>query len=327
MRALALFTGWLDSLLAVRLMQAQAIEVRGLFVGNSLCGANRARAESAAAGLGIELHTIAIGREYCQLVRAPQLGRLQDVAPCLDCRVATLTVAREQMAATGADFLVSGEVVGQRPRTAVRDLEIVAHHAGLDDLLVRPLSARLLPPTRPESAGWVERSNLLDLQGKSRKRQHELARAFGLSIPSPRPECPLLAEPVGARLRDLLGRSRGIDTWQLALLPLGRHVPLDEDSWIVIGRNQSENEQLVAHSKLDGAGQCAVASPLGFTGPTALLVGASTPARRHAVARLVVEFGRVGEEEEVSVAIRDAAGEEVLSVASLTTPAVASSLL
>jgi tRNA-specific 2-thiouridylase len=326
MRALALFTGGLDSLLAVRLMQAQGIEVGGLFVGNPLCGADCARAAFAAAGLGIELHTIAIDWEYCQLVRAPRLGRLQAVAPCLDCRVATLVAAREQMAATGAEFLVSGEVVGQRPRTAVRDLEIVAHHAGLGDLLVRPLSARLLPPTRPESTGWVERSNLLGLQGKSRKRQHELARAFGLSIPSPRPECPLLAEPVGTRLRELLDRSLAIDPWQLALLPLGRHVPLDEGSWIVIGRNQSENQQLVAHSKLGDAGQCAIALPIGFSGPTALLVGTSTPARRLAAARLIVEFGRTGEEE-VSVAIHDATGEEVLRVASATTPSVASSPL
>jgi tRNA-specific 2-thiouridylase len=326
MRALALFTGGLDSLLAVRLMQAQGIEVTGLFVGSPLCGDNRAHAKSAAAGLRIELHTVEIDREYCQLLRAPRLGRLQEVAPCLDCRVAMLAATREQMAATGAEFIVSGEVVGQRPRTAVRDLEIVAHHSGLGDLLLRPLSARLLPPTRPESAGWVERSNLLDLQGKSRKRQHELARVFGLPVSSPRPECPLLAEPVGTRLRDLLGRSHEIDAWQLALLPLGRNVPLDEDSWIVIGRNQSENEQLLAHSKLHDAGQCAVAVPVGFAGPTALLVGTSTPARRHAVARLIVELGRAGEEE-VSVAIRDAAGEEVLRVASATTPSVASSPL
>jgi Predicted tRNA(5-methylaminomethyl-2-thiouridylate) methyltransferase, contains the PP-loop ATPase domain len=306
MRCLALFTGGLDSLLSVRLMQAQGIEVIGLYVASPLCAADRERAVAKAADLGIELRTAELTEEYCRLLRAPRFGRIDSAAPCLDCRIAMFATAREFSAAARADFVISGEVVGQRPRTAARDLEVVAHHAGLGELLLRPLSARLLPPTEPEARAWIDRSRLMAIQGKSRKPQLELARSLGLAnMPPPRPDCPLLAQPLAGRVQELLNDSAEIAQWLLALLPIGRHFRVDAHTRIILGRNRGENDALTAAAQQAPSDACSLATPNGFAGPIALIVGLATPAACDRAKKLVIEYGHTTGSPAESVIIRN----------------------
>ena len=293
MRCLALFTGGLDSLLSVRLMQVQGIEVVGLFEVTALCAADRSAAESRAAESRIELRIADLAGEYSRTLRAPRFGPLEEVAPCLDCRIAMFARARDEMADCGASFVISGEVVGQRPKTAIRDLEVVAHHAGLGDLLVRPLSARLLPPTVPETSGWVDRTRLLSIQGKSRKAQHELAQTLRIDhVPPPRPDCPLLADPLNSRVQEVLADSVEPTPWLLSLLPIGRHYRINADSRIIVSRNRSEGDALAAAAHATGAESCSLAIPRGFAGPTALIIGSATPKVCEQVADLIRQHGR-----------------------------------
>ncbi len=293
MRCLALFTGGLDSLLSVRLVQSQGIEVIGLYVVTPLWSGAPAAAQTRAEALGIELRTVDLAREYCQLLRAPRFGRLEGAAPCLDCRIAMLAKVRGIMAECGASFVISGEVVGQRPKTAARDLEVVAHHSRLGELLLRPLSARLLPPTAPENCGWVDRTRLLAIQGKSRKTQLQYARELGIAnVPPPRPDCPLLASPLNTRVPEVLADAADPTPWLLALLPIGRHQRVDAHTRIVVARNRAESEALTAAAQAAEAGQCLLAIPFGFSGPTALVIGPATPAACEQAAALVMQHGR-----------------------------------
>ena len=293
MRCLALFTGGLDSLLSVRLIQEQGIEVVGVQVTNPLCAADGQSAAARAADLGIELRTVDLAADYCRLLRAPRFGRIDSVAPCLDCRIATFAKAREQLAEINAHFVISGEVVGQRPRTAVRNLEVVAHHAGPAELLVRPLAAQLLPPTEPETRGWVDRSRLLAIQGKGRKAQLDWARTLGLGdVPPPRPDCPLLAEPLSERVRQLLADAPPIDPWLLSLLRIGRHVRVDALTRIIVGRNRQEGDFLASAAQRAEANACSLATPRDFAGPTALIVGPASAAACEQAKDLIIRHGR-----------------------------------
>jgi tRNA-specific 2-thiouridylase len=314
MRCLALFAGGLDSLLSVRLMQGQGIEVVGVYAGNPLCAADGQSADQAAAQIGIELRTVDLAADYCSLLRAPRLGRIESVAPCLDCRIAMFAQARELLTQTNTRFVISGEVVGQRPRTAVRDLEVVAHHAGLSSLLVRPLSAHLLPPTEPEARGWVDRSRLAAIQGKSRKAQLDLARSLEISsIPPPRPDCPLLSQPLAGRVKEVLADAPPIDAWLLALLPIGRHTHVDERTRIIVGRNREENDTLQTAARQAEPGACSLVVPCGFPGPTALIVGPATPAACETATKLVFRYGRAAGSPEERVEIQRSSGKGSLS--------------
>ena len=201
--------------------------------------------------------------------------------------------ARDEMAECGASFVISGEVVGQRPKTAIRDLEVVAHHAGLADLLIRPLSAQLLPPTAAETRGWVDRTRLLSIQGKSRKPQLELARKTGIALPPPpRPDCPLLTDPLNSRVKEVLTAAAEPTPWLLALLPIGRHYSVDATARIIVSRNRAEGDALVAAAHAADAETCSLAIPRGFAGPTALVIGPATPALCEQVTSLIRQHGR-----------------------------------
>ncbi len=286
MRCLALFTGGLDAQLAVRLVQAQGVEVVGLYIGTPLCAADGEAAASAASRLGIELSIAQLAAEYCELLRRPRFGRLKAAAACLDCRIAMFAQAVRRRRECQADFVISGEVVGQRPRTATRDLEVVAHHAGLEGLLVRPLSAGLLPSTIPEERGWLDRGRLLALQSKGRKEQHALAKQFSLQpVPPLRSECPLLDDALGERVLDLLREDADVSPADLELAALGRHYCLDGQSRIVVARNRCQSDALARLAECSP--QYTLVQPLGFPGPAALIVGQAIIATQVQVAHLI----------------------------------------
>jgi len=239
--ALFLFSGGLDSILAVKLLQEQGIKVAGLtFVSYFF---NSDLAKESAKNLDIKLKIIDFSDEHLDMVKNPQYGYGKAINPCIDCHILMLKKAKE--ISEKFDFVATGEVLGERPMSQnKRALELIAEQSGLKDYLLRPLSAQLLEPTVPEKNGLVARNKLLDISGRSRKRQIVLAKKWGIKeYPTPAGGCLLTDFQFGRRLKELFKQwpdCRGDD---VRLLKLGRHFWV-KDNKIIVGRNQTENKEI-----------------------------------------------------------------------------------
>jgi len=285
LKALALLSGGLDSSLAAKLIADQGIEVIGVSFESPFFDATGAR--EAAEELGIELVVIDLSEDIMRLLAAPRYGFGKHMNPCIDCHALMVRRAAERMNDLGASFIVTGEVVGQRPKSQMRfGLEAVVRESGAAGLLLRPLSAQLLPPTVPEESGWVDRSKLLGLHGRTRKPQLALAAAYGFSrFKSPAGGCLLADENYSRALRDL--RDHGdLTLASVRLISVGRQFRISERAKLVVGRNQSENAVL------------AEACPPGDLllraadrkGPTAVLSGSATGEDRALAAGIVASY-------------------------------------
>jgi tRNA-specific 2-thiouridylase len=296
MRCLALFTGGLDSQIAVCLLQRQGIEVIGLHVQTPFTGP-AAGAAQAAERLGIELRRIDWRDDYLQLLTQPRLGFAEGMAPCLDCRAGMVRRAGELLEPLGASFLISGEVVGQRPSSLrSRDLETIAYHGKADDLLLRPLSALLLPPTLPERNGWVDRSQLLGWHGRGRREQLQLAREWGLTEPDDHsPGCVLLEPTYASRLRRVVSHDPRPPAWRLATLRMGRHFWRKEGAQLVLSKNATEGDdlrRLFQSVAPMGDPAAMLLEPMEFRGPVGLLMGDVAPAACLAAADVVQRYSK-----------------------------------
>lgn len=305
MRCLALFTGGLDAQIAVRLLQRQAVEVVGVHVQTPFtCPAQGLT--RAADRLGIELRQLEWGGEYLRLIRQPRFGFAEELAPCLDCRSGMVRRVRELLEPLGASFLISGEVVGQRPSSLrSRDLETIAYHGDADDLLLRPLSAQLLPPTLPERNGWVDRSQLFGWHGKGRREQLQLAREWGLEEAEDHaPGCALLEPTFAGRLRRLLRQTPSPPAWRLETLHFGRHFWLESRAHLVVSKDAAEGQELRRlFQELQPSPDAMLLEPLEFRGPVALLTGDFESAVWLAAALVVERYGKEIVAGESSVAI------------------------
>lgn len=245
MKAICLFSGGLDSQLAVRLIAQQGIEVVGVCFKTPFFGSNPA-IKASADRLNIELQVLDISQVYVKdILLHPRYGYGKNFNPCIDCHGFMMHLAGDYMQQAGASFLVTGEVLGQRPMSQNKaSLGIVEKLSTYPGLIVRPLSGRLLPATIPELEGWIDRELLLDISGRGRTRQMALAEELGIvDYPSPAGGC-LLTEPGFARRMRSLLEYRELPDWSdIELLKVGRHFYL-EDSLLVVGRNHSENELL-----------------------------------------------------------------------------------
>lgn len=269
-RALGLLSGGLDSALAARLLIDQGVEVIGLHLESPT--ACRGDVRELARHLGIRLIIQAKGEAYLRMLRNPRWGYGRNMNPCLDCRHFMFRLAEPMLEECGASFLFTGEVVGQRPMSQLRDrMLLVEREAGLEGRVLRPLSARLLPETEAEREGWVDRSRLLAISGRARHEQLALADRLGLEhYQSPGGGC-LLTDPIFSRkLRDLFAHDPQdqVTLVDVELLGLGRHVRNGRHV-IVVGRDQEENERLRA---FEGPGR-RLLEPHGFNGPSALVCG------------------------------------------------------
>ncbi len=251
-KALVLFSGGLDSLLAIKILQEQGVPVAAIHLRlpftKSATEEGLAKVRATAEQTGVKLHILAPDEALADLVAHPKFGHGKNFNPCQDCRIYQLRQAAAFMPEAGASFLATGEVVGQRPMSQRREaLFITDRETGLKGLILRPLSARLLPPTIPEERGWVDRGRLLDLAGRGRTVQEALARRWGLSYPSPAGGCLLTYRESADRYRNLLDLLGCLNLADIPLVGLGRHFRLSTRAAAVVGRRQEENRALAGH--------------------------------------------------------------------------------
>ncbi|WP_425618980.1 hypothetical protein NA78x_002706 [Anatilimnocola sp. NA78] len=292
MRCLALFSGGLDAQIAVRMMQRQSIDVIGIYVQTPFTPPAEV-ATTAANRLGIDLQVVDWTTDYVKLLERPLFGFAQEMAPCLDCRIGMLQRVQALMPTLDASFVISGEVIGQRPSSLrSRDLETIAIHGGVDDLLLRPLSAQLLPPTLPERNGWVDRSLLHAWQGRGRREQLQIGSEWQLTSDRDNSTGCLLLEPTYAsRLRKLLQQRPQPTAWQLKSLRVGRHFGLNTTAHLVVARNSDEGSELTTLFDSAESGQAVLLQPT-FRGPLALLTGTIDEHSLSVAASLVAQFGK-----------------------------------
>jgi len=253
MKALSLFSGGLDSQLSVCLIKQQGIEVVGINFVTPFFGAGD-KTIQAANDLGIELLTPNISEVYIpKVLRNPVYGYGKNFNPCIDCHGFMLKLAGEMMNDLEASFLITGEVVGQRPMSQNKSaMNAVDKLSGQRGFILRPLCAKLLDPSEPEKRGWIDREKLLDISGRSRTRQMELAEHFGITdYPSPAGGCLLTDAGYTNRLRKYFDLVPDPDPDQLAVIKLGRHFYLRDKLLLIVGRNQSENN-LIQQNVLPG---------------------------------------------------------------------------
>ncbi|MBN1886206.1 MAG: thiamine biosynthesis protein [Candidatus Krumholzibacteriota bacterium] len=327
-RAIGMVSGGLDSMLAVALVRRQDIEVRGLscYVGFSqsvfrwlVDGAgslreyldNRERELTAA--LGIPVECVDLSTEYLELLLDPPHGYGANVNPCIDCRIFMLRLARRRMEETGADFVFTGEVLGQRPMSQHRQaMETVEQESGLEGRLLRPLCAKLLEPTIPEKEGLVDRERLLDIRGRSRRRQMQLAEELEIGpYASPAGGCALTDIPYAVKFRDLVGRRRpaAITREEAVLLSTGRHFRISPDARIVVGRDKRENEYL----EREWSGEW-LAVTVSAPGPTTVILGDPDEKELETAARITARYGDGRRNPPVTIALRRNGTEQTVEV-------------
>ena len=317
-RALGLCSGGLDSQLAVCVLREQGIEVEIIVFDSPFY--NPAPAIKAAEQLGVRLHVIDFTKEITGLVNDPPHGFGSCMNPCIDCHALMFKRAGEMMLEQGFDFIFTGEVLNQRPMSQNRrSLGIVAKDSSFGDLVLRPLSAQLLEPTKPEREGWVDREQLLDLSGRSRKPQFALAEKYGVKeYPSPAGGCRLTEPQFSERLADLKKHEGLDDSRDLELLRYGRHFRLESGIKLILGRYASDNaaiEELINDGDL-------VLIPADLPGPTAVLPGSASDDDIKTSASILVRYIKVPDDSQVAIKIRQGSAERILEATAMTENAV-----
>jgi tRNA U34 2-thiouridine synthase MnmA/TrmU len=291
--AVALLSGGLDSSLAILVLLRQNIPVTALtFLNHFGCDITDSSSCSrdplpVAEKFGFTVKLSHLADKFLHIVRNPKYGHGKNMNPCIDCRILMLREAKTFMDMIGARFLVTGEVLGQRPMSQRRDsFPLIDREAGVEGIVLRPLSAKLLTPTIPEIQGLVDREKLYDFKGRSRKPQMSLAKELGLNdYPSPAGGC-LLTEPTYAmRLRDLLRYNPEPSSTDIHLLRIGRHFRISSHCKIAVGRNMDENEKILIFMdsedtimKVEGVGS-PVTLIIGTPSTHDLMIAASITAR------------------------------------------------
>lgn len=276
-KAIALLSGGFDSLLAVRIMQKQGFEVIGLNVITPFCDTSAA-AREAAEMLGIECRYVKTDDSYLELVRHPRYGYGKGVNPCLDCHLYMIRRAKELMEELEADIVVTGEVIGQRPMSQQRHhLEMLDYHSGIQGRLIRPICGKLLPPTEAELTGIVDREQLYALSGRARTPLHQLGTELGIEkIKTSMAGCVLTEISFAPRVRDLIRHETDqTEAWEYEILRFGRHIRLDRETKVVLGRRESDCDFLSAKFRECCAERADVMywEPESYMGPSVMLIG------------------------------------------------------
>ena len=297
-----LLSGGLDSILAICVLREQNIRIEAVAFITPFFGPGNA--QKAVKMLNVPLHVVDITDVHLQMLKKPKHGYGSGMNPCIDCHALMFREAGKLMQQWGADFLFSGEVLGERPMSQNKQsLRVVARDSGFEEYIIRPLSAKLLPITRPEQEGKVDRERLLDIQGRSRKRQMELAKQYGITeYPEPAGGCRLTEPNFSKRLKDLMTHHANFSVRDIELLKVGRHLRLAEQVKCIVGRNEQENtaieelrrpeDILLAPAEIPGPAVLIPALEPGSTLSTELLMLAASVCTRYsdADARTTIEI-------------------------------------
>jgi len=246
-RALGLCSGGLDSMLSALVLRNQGIDVEWISFETPFFSSVNARLASRTTGVPLTVENITPA--YLEMLKNPRCGYGKHMNPCMDCHALMFRLAGSVMQEKDFDFLFSGEVLGQRPMSqTMQSLRYVEKQSGFDGYILRPLSAKHLPETIPEKKGMVNRELLLDISGRSRKPQMKLAEAFGIKdYPSPAGGCLLTDKEFSKRLKDIFDHQKTYTEAELHLLRYGRHFRLDENTKIIVGRTQMDNENIIKY--------------------------------------------------------------------------------
>jgi len=316
-KAVALISGGLDSMLAAKLILDQGIHVEGLNFYTGFCHSGHTSAIRkskqgkvkrndalwVAEQLGIKLYIVDAVTEYQDVLMDPKFGYGQNLNPCLDCKIFMVKKAQQWMAAQGFDFIITGEVMGQRPKSQRKEtMPIVAKQSGAEGRLLRPLCAKHLPVTLPESEGWVQREKLLDFHGRNRKPQLALAEQFAFKdYAQPAGGCCVLTDESYSRKLGDLWRSRGCKKYTLddiILLKVGRHIRPKRHYKLIVARDEGESNFLEGYRK-----QSIHLRMMSHTGPLILVEGQPSADDLRQAAAIGARFSSGKAADEVSVKI------------------------
>ena len=316
-KAIALLSGGLDSILATKLILEQGIEVEAVNFLTVFCtctsrGKTCLASKSAADKLGIKLRVFEVSKEYFEIIKNPKYGYGSNMNPCLDCRIFMFKKAGQYMKEQGASFLVTGEVLGERPMSQRKEaMRIIEEESGLKGLIIRPLCAKLMEPTVPEKEGMVNREKLLDIKGRSRKPQIRLARDLGINdYPCPAGGCLLTDERFANRMRDLMKHKPDFTINDTKILKIGRHFRFDSGTKFVVGRNEAENASLLALAKGDNLCFQAVRVP----GPVGIGRGDLSGDHINLAARILARYSDAAAGQYLEVAYRKMDEEKVVRI-------------
>jgi len=323
MKAIALLSGGLDSTLAARIVKDLGIELEALNFLTVFCtctnrGETCLASQKAVDVLGIPLKVMNVSEEYLDVVKHPTHGYGSNMNPCIDCRIFMMKKAKAHMEEVGASFIVTGEVLGERPMSQRRDaMRLIEREAGLDGLILRPLSAKLMAVSIPEKEGWVDREKMLKIQGRSRKPQIQLANHFGIhDYPCPAGGCLLTDPGFSKRIRDLIHHHSDFSLNDVHLLKIGRHFRLSAKLKLVVGRNEEENQKIQTFLQEGDI----VLKLLRLPGPLSLLRGEGGEREIEKAAAIAVRYSKARDLQKVEMTYkkRKGDGERTLSVSPLS---------
>jgi len=311
-KALALLSGGLDSMLAVKVVLDQRVDVEAVNFTTPFCLCDRCSVNKFVKELTIEVHRIFLGQEFLDIVADPPHGRGSQMNPCIDCRILMFKKAKEIAENIEADFLVTGEVLDERPFSQRRGtMFLIEREAGLEGKILRPLSAKLLPESEPEKRGWVDRDRLMTIRGRRRLPQMGLARELGMDdYPNPSGGCLLTDPRFGQRLKEHLEHEGKLTLKDIALLKIGRHFRLDVAK-IIVGRNEGENERLLAIAK---SRETPYLEVVDYEGPVALYIGEEKPDSVQKAAAITIRYSDAPKDIPVNVVYRRNKKEETIQI-------------
>lgn len=293
-KAIALLSGGLDSLLAAKIIQEEGVDVIGLHLVSPFgC---RENVETAAASLGIRLIFRDKGESYLDMVKKPKYGYGKSVNPCIDCRIFMFEMAEKVRLEENADFIITGEVLGQRPMSQQRvSMDIIDRKSGMEDKILRPLSARLFDPTLPEREGWVSRDRLHAINGRSRREQFSLVQNYDIktAYSAPGGGCLLTELAFAPKLRDFHKNEHFENSTerlaQSELLRYGRHFRLGPEFKFIVARDERENN-IFEEKWLNANGT--LFYPDSFLGPNAVALGKIDETARKLIGEVIVRYGK-----------------------------------